>query len=118
MSDETKYNILFVCTSNKESSWGGETGLWLTELVTPYFIFKEAGYTLDICSVKGGAPPCDPGSIIDEDGTNENLVTFLTNEKYQNEFNSCKALSQLTDEDLNIYSCIFLCGGDSFLICV
>ena len=108
--EDNKYNILFVCTSNNESSWGGTTGLWLPELVIPYFIFKEAGYKNYICSIKGGSPPCDPASVID-DGTNENLVQFLTNDCYQDEFRSCKSLSQYTDEELNKFSCIFLCGG-------
>lgn len=113
MSD-SKYNILFVCTSTSTASWGknGTTGLWLTELVTPYFIFKEAGYKLDICSVKGGEVPCDPQSLVD-DGTNDNeyLSTFINDDCYQMQFKNTMALSEYSDEDLKKYACIFLCGG-------
>jgi putative intracellular protease/amidase len=35
------------------SSWGAETGLWLEELASPFFILQEAGYQIDISSVEG-----------------------------------------------------------------
>jgi putative intracellular protease/amidase len=48
-----KQRVLMVCTSVTKSSWGSSTGLWFEELSTPYYIFKEAGYHIDICSTNG-----------------------------------------------------------------
>ena len=109
---DSKHNILFVCTSTSTASWGkkAQTGLWLTELVTPYFIFKEAGYKLDICSINGGEVPCEPASLVDN-GTNEYLVEFINDDCYQMQFKNTAALSEYLDEDLKKYACIFLCGG-------
>ena len=54
--------ILIVSTSHADAPDGRTTGLWLSELSEPYWIFREAGYGVDIASIRGGAPPIDPRS--------------------------------------------------------
>ena len=46
--------VLMACTSE---------GLWLEELATPYRVFTDAGMTVTVASVKGGAIQVDPKSV-------------------------------------------------------
>jgi len=39
-----------------------QTGLWLEELSTPYYIFKDAGAKITLASIDGGPIPLDPKS--------------------------------------------------------
>lgn len=55
--------ILFVATSHDRiGDTDISTGLWLEELSTPYYLFKEAGAGITIASPKGGLVPLDPKS--------------------------------------------------------
>jgi putative intracellular protease/amidase len=55
--------ILFIATSHdKMGSTGNRTGVWLEELATPYYVFKEAGAQIILSSPKGGPVPLDPKS--------------------------------------------------------
>lgn len=55
--------VLFVVTSyDKIGDTDISTGLWLEELSTPYYLFKEAGADITIASPKGGLVPLDPKS--------------------------------------------------------
>lgn len=56
-------NVLIVLTSHDElGDTGRKTGFWLEELASPYYRFKEAGYSITLASPKGGQPPLDPKS--------------------------------------------------------
>src|SRR5580700_2475881 len=56
-------NVLIVATSHGQMGDSARrTGLWLEELVIPYYIFKEAGAVLTIASPLGGEIPLDPKS--------------------------------------------------------
>lgn len=39
-----------------------ETGSWLEEIATPYYVLKDAGHDVSIVSVAGGEVPVDAGS--------------------------------------------------------
>ena len=108
---EKKHNILFVCTSSRYSSWGSVTGLWLDELVIPYYIFIEAGYSVDIASIHGGEPPIDPAcgeSPIDPTTKSK----FISDSVARDKFSSTRALRDIVDDgSISKYGCIFLCGG-------
>lgn len=54
--------VVLVCTSASELG-GHPTGLWLEELATPYYKFKEQGYEVVIASPAGGPIPIDQGSL-------------------------------------------------------
>ncbi len=59
--------ILIVLTSHDQlGSTGKKTGFWLEELATPYYIFHDAGVEMSLASPKGGRPPIDPTSELDE----------------------------------------------------
>lgn len=42
---------------------GHPTGVWLEELATPYYLFKEAGYEVILASPAGGPVPIDQNSL-------------------------------------------------------
>lgn len=44
--------VLIVLTSAKDTPWGKETGYWLEELAAPYNAFVDAGFEVEIASIK------------------------------------------------------------------
>ena len=55
--------ILFVITSNDDlGNSGNKTGVWIEEFTAPYYILKDAGFEITLCSPQGGQPPIDPNS--------------------------------------------------------
>eukprot|EP01041_Mallomonas_annulata_P012221 gene12221-25657_t len=109
--EESKFGILCVCTSCEDSPWGSITGLWLDELVIPYYAFKDAGYDVDICSVKGGRPAIDPASF--NDATNmEERQLFMQDEAIQRKVESARSVEDVLNcDNRSKYACILLCGG-------
>src|SRR5512143_3936109 len=56
--------VLIVVTSNAAMGPGGPpTGFWLEEFTSPYYVFADAGATVEIASVAGGPAPVDPRSL-------------------------------------------------------
>eukprot|EP00403_Amphidinium_massartii_P013624 CAMPEP_0178425002 /NCGR_PEP_ID=MMETSP0689_2-20121128/28500_1 /TAXON_ID=160604 /ORGANISM="Amphidinium massartii, Strain CS-259" /LENGTH=222 /DNA_ID=CAMNT_0020046655 /DNA_START=86 /DNA_END=754 /DNA_ORIENTATION=+ len=82
------------------------TGAWSEEITGPYYIFKDAGASVSIFSVKGGKVPIDAGSLSDSFKT-ENDKRFETSGDVS-QLETTKAVSEL---DLDSTDCIFLAGG-------
>ena len=101
---QEKGKILIVSTSHAEAPDGRQTGLWLSELSEPYWIFREAGYGVDIASIQGGPPPIDPRS-----GSERALAGLLRNDEA-----ALKAFHEavcLDCVDGRRYDAVFLAGG-------
>lgn len=87
---------------------GHDTGLWIEELATPYYLFKKAGYEVTVSSPAGGAIPIDKNSMADG---------FFTDEaqKFMHDAEAVGQLSHSTKLDSIDFSsgidAIFLCGG-------
>ena len=61
---DTNPRILIITTS--AATMGADdrpTGLWLEELTTPYYAFRDAGADVTLASIQGGKVPVDPGSM-------------------------------------------------------
>lgn len=101
---ETKILIVSTSHSNLGNS-GYKTGLWLSEASHPYKILTEAGYEVDIASIKGGKIPLDPSSLEEEDSINQ---WFLNNEKAQNKIQNSTAIDDIEGSD---YAAIIFSGG-------
>ena len=100
--------ILIVSTSHADAPDDRKTGLWLSELTEPYWIFRDAGYGVDIASIQGGTPPIDPRS-----GSERALP-----EKLRNDEAALRALNESVCVDcLNPrpYVALFLAGGHGAL---
>lgn len=68
--------ILIVATSHAEVPGSSKkTGLWLSELIDPYWVFRDAGADVRIATVMGGAAPIDPRS-----GDSSDLSTAFRND--------------------------------------
>src|SRR3979490_3102784 len=100
--------ILMVLTSHDQlGNTGRKTGFWLEEFAAPYFVFRDAGVDLTLCSPKGGQPPIDPKSDLPE-----NQTASMT--RFKNDSTAQKALantSKLADMRSDNFDTIFYVGG-------
>lgn len=63
MAKTSSVKILIITTSHKQlGATGRNTGVWLEELASPYYIFKEAGAEITLASPLGGVIPMDDKS--------------------------------------------------------
>jgi len=104
-----KKKALLVITSHSElGNTGRKTGFYYEELATPYWKFIDAGYDVDIASIKGGKAPADPGSIKSTEEQPESVKRFLGDIMSVNKVNTSLSISFI---DPAAYSVIFLSGG-------
>ncbi|MEO1050595.1 MAG: type 1 glutamine amidotransferase domain-containing protein [Bacteroidota bacterium] len=100
--------VLFVTTSHdKLGNTGEKTGVWLEELASPYFVFRDAGTEVTIASPLGGQVPLDPKSQLKEWQTD-------ATRRFEYDDKATKALAnsiQLSDISADGYDAIFLPGG-------
>lgn len=103
---EHAQKILIVVTNHgKLGDTGEPTGYYLSEVAHPWHVFREAGYTVDFASPKGGFAPMDPRSFDLEDATNRTFWETLE---------AVQALAQtkkLGEIDPQNYAAIFFAGG-------
>jgi putative intracellular protease/amidase len=100
--------VLFVTTSHdKMGDTGDKTGVWLEELATPYYVFKEIGADITLASPRGGQVPLDPKSqaiIIATRSTKR----FLKDAEAMNFLSQSMVLSAVKADDFDV---VFLPGG-------
>ena len=100
--------ILMVLTSHDVlGDTGRKTGFWLEEFAAPYFVFRDAGVELTLCSPLGGQPPIDPKSDEPESQT-ASMARFKSDERAQKELGATLKLSAMRSED---FDTIFYVGG-------
>lgn len=101
--------ILIVVTSHRTMGDTGEsTGLWLEELTTPYYAFRDGGVAVTIASINGGKIPIDPRSqqLIGENSAS--VDRFLQDKSAWEAAENSPAVDTI---DINQYDAIFLPGG-------
>jgi len=86
---------------------GPATGVALSELTHPYYVFLDAGMEVDIASIEGGEIPVDPMTenyfiISEEDRRSQKDPVFQT--KLMNSM-------KIDDVDFASYDVVFLAGG-------
>jgi putative intracellular protease/amidase len=84
--------VLLVSTSVAQKPDGRPTGLWMSELTTPYWLFSDAGLQVAMASRGGGA----------------SVSRFEHSGAAQQAFRSMPALAALGAE---IFDAVFFCGG-------
>ena len=101
--------ILMVATSADRMTPGTEpTGVWLEELTTPYYAFRDAGAEVTLASIKGGAIPVDQRSV-NADGENDASVErYLKDEALKAEVVGTPVFTSI---DPGGYDALFLPGG-------
>ena len=101
--------ILMIATSADRMTPGTEpTGVWLEELTTPYYAFRDGGADVTLASIKGGAIPVDQRSV-NADGENDASVErYLKDEALKAEVADTLAFTSI---DASVYDAVFLPGG-------
>lgn len=101
-------NILMVMTSHDTlGDTGRKTGFWLEEFAAPYYVFRDAGVTLTLASVKGGQPPIDPKSDLPENQTPA-MTRFKQDLAAQKHLSETMKLEAIRADD---FDAVFYPGG-------
>lgn len=98
---------LVVCTNHGVLDVGVPTGVFASELTAPYYLFSDAGMTVDVASPRGGAVPVDPRSLRPVLRT-ERDDRFLADDELRARVTDSLAVGDL---DLADYDIIYLAGG-------
>ena len=89
------------------STEGDATGVFASEMMHPYYVFKEAGMDVDVASIEGGQIPIDPLSFRRVIRSAED-ERFLEDTVFQAKVKNSIAIVSVDASD---YDVIFLAGG-------
>jgi putative intracellular protease/amidase len=95
---------------SKQTSW--PIGVWYAELAHPYWVFSEAGYSVDIASPDGGEIKFD-GFSDPEDASKYAAFDYISLgfKKDEAKMALTKNTLKLSSVNPNSYKAIFVCGG-------
>lgn len=95
---------------SKNTGW--PIGVWYAELTHPYWVFTEAGYSVDIASLEGGEIKFD-GFSDPEDESKYAAFDYISLgfKKDAAKMALTKNTLKLSAVDQNDYKAIFVCGG-------
>jgi putative intracellular protease/amidase len=100
--------VLFVLTSHDTLGDTVEkTGFWVEEFTTPYYVLADAGAEITLASPKGGQPPVDPNSKLEDAQTKSTLRFYKDTDLIDKVANTHK-LSEMKHED---FDAVFYPGG-------
>lgn len=100
---------LIITTSHDRLGETGsrKTGVFASEMTTPYYEFKEGGMEVDLASIKGGPIPIDPLSF-------RWFIKSEYDKRFQKDSEFRKKVNQslrIDDVDFTRYDIIYLAGG-------
>ena len=105
---------VLMIASNKavSSQTGWDIGVWYAELTHPYWVFTEAGYSVDIASPEGGALYFD-GFSDPEDASGYAAFDYISLgfKKDPAKMALTQNTLKLSDVNPDDYKAIFVCGG-------
>jgi putative intracellular protease/amidase/predicted alpha/beta hydrolase family esterase len=95
---------------SKQTGW--PIGVWYAELTHPYWVFSEAGYSVDIASLDGGEIKFD-GFSDPEDASKYAAFDYISMGFKKDEIKMAltKNTLKLSSINPNDYKAIFVCGG-------
>ncbi|MEJ1160688.1 type 1 glutamine amidotransferase domain-containing protein [Prosthecomicrobium sp. N25] len=100
---------LIVATSHDRlGDTGKPTGFYWEELATPYRVFREAGFEVDIASIRGGEPAADPKSEPSAEEPLPDVVAFKKDEAAMGKLRRAPSVQEVVAAD---YDVVFLAGG-------
>ncbi len=103
--------VLFIVTSANKMG-RKRTGIWYEELSTPYYIFFDEDYQVEIASPKGGPVFFDPTNF-EETNSIPSVRRFQDDILASNKVQNTKMLSTL---NFNDYDAIFFPGGHGAMV--
>ena len=102
-----KKALIITSSAREHSGTNKKTGVWTSELTSPYFAFLDSGIEVDIASIKGGEIPLEPVSTWWLFRSNED-ERFLYDTELQKKI---KTSLKIDDLDFTDYDLLFLSGG-------
>lgn len=100
--------VLFITTSHKDLGDSGvKTGVWLEEVATPYYRFREESIHVEIASINGGNIPIDPLSE-SKDWITENTIRFKADKIAMSLVNTSLRLEEVNPSE---YDLVYFPGG-------
>lgn len=101
-------SILMVMTSHEiMGDTGNKTGMWLEEFASPYYAFKDAGYSITLASPMGGQVPIDPNSLAD-DAMTDDAIRYTKDDVARSAVASTIPLEDVRSEE---FDAVFYPGG-------
>lgn len=95
---------------SKQTGW--PIGVWYAELTHPYWVFSEAGYTVDIASLEGGEIKFDSFSDPEDAGKYAAFdYISLGFKKDESKMAIAKNTLKLSSVNPKDYKAVFVCGG-------
>lgn len=108
MNGTSGKTVLMVLTSHDQLGDTGEkTGFWIEEFAAPYYTFVDAGFEVELASPKGGQPPVDPKSEL-EDFQTSFTQRYDQDQALQQKLANTRVLSEV---DGTRYDGVFYPGG-------
>ncbi|MBK1660212.1 type 1 glutamine amidotransferase domain-containing protein [Paracraurococcus ruber] len=101
--------ILMIATSAATMASTGEaTGVWLEELTTPWYAFRDAGAAVTLASIAGGPVPVDPRSVKEAGENDASVERYLRDNALRAAVAGTPAFATL---DPDGFDALFLPGG-------
>ena len=108
MTQTTKKALIILTSHTDLGTTGRKTGFYYDEMATPYWRLIDAGFDVDIASVKGGIASPDPKTLVEPNDRPPMVARFMRNDKAMAKLNNSYVLKELNGET---YECVFLPGG-------
>lgn len=110
---ENRRKVLMVVTNvDRIPGTNLQTGFFLRELTHPYYEVHEAGFEVDLASIRGGTVPLGPHSAprLANSEVRDDIISmgFLNSPQHAEKLNNTLRLSEV---DLSAYDAIFFSGG-------
>ena len=106
--DLAGHRALIVTTSHDTLGDSGKTtGVWASEMTVPYYAFTDAGMSVDVASIQGGAIPVEGQSVRWPVATPEDK-RYLRDAEFRSRVENSLAIA---DVDGSAYDIVFLAGG-------
>lgn len=105
----TQYKLAIIATSQAQMGHNGQpTGVWLEEVTTPYYSFRDAGVEVDLYSIAGGDIPIDPKSMRAAGENDPSVERYLSDAEGMQCF---RKTHPVTEVDIQAYDAVFFPGG-------
>lgn len=109
MQNSSSRKAMIVLTSHSEiGDTGRKTGFYFDEMATPYWALTDAGFDVELASIKGGEPPADPTSLGTDGDRKPAVERFLRDADASQKLKHTKAV---TEVEADQYAIVFLPGG-------
>lgn len=104
--------LMIVSNPSVSKQTGWPIGVWYAEVTHPYWVFSEAGYSVDIASLNGGEVKFDAFSD-PEDASKYAAFDYISLgfKKDPSKMELMKNTKKLSTINPNDYKAVFVCGG-------